>query len=206
MLTLKEVKPCTLIVHGDFQALFTRMVKKCLEPVIKSCQLKQYGFLLQQITHPIPTTNHWEFQNEWIFADTRSPQWNDVKNLFLTPHPGRKANEPTIEKALGYPINRKSPRRGKSIYYIDYTKRAKLRTLVHDNTIYCVVGMKYFCPEYPQALLLDNLKTINTHFQTYFQAAKNINWSIKIDFEGYPALRDEAERPSWLCRDLRNIC
>jgi hypothetical protein len=69
LLALKGVKPYTLFVHGEAQDIITEMVQKCLKPMVKKYKLLRYGFYLQQITHPIPTTVHQGFQGGWVLAD-----------------------------------------------------------------------------------------------------------------------------------------
>lgn len=56
LLTMKEIKPCTLFTHTCGESVITFMVQKCLKPVFERYKLAKYGFLLQQITHPMPTT------------------------------------------------------------------------------------------------------------------------------------------------------
>ncbi|KAF8914874.1 hypothetical protein CPB85DRAFT_1251820 [Mucidula mucida] len=84
------------------------IIDTCLKPIIEQFDLLSYGFRLQQITHPLPTTAHAGFQNGWVLADTHSDKWDTVQQVLLRPYPNPPVPEALIGDALGYP-SRKGP-------------------------------------------------------------------------------------------------
>jgi hypothetical protein len=106
LLTLKGIKPCTLFwtpVPASV-AIYARLVEQHLIPLIDEQRLRDYGFVLRKINHPVATETHCGFQKVYILADTRSEHWPLVQDVFILPHPGQKPDDTRIGKALGYPV------------------------------------------------------------------------------------------------------
>ncbi|KUJ12267.1 uncharacterized protein LY89DRAFT_652664 [Mollisia scopiformis] len=78
------------------------MVQECLQPVFEQHKLSKYGFLLKQITHPLATSKQHYFKTAWVFADTRSPLWAEVNDVFFNPH-AKPIDDDRVGVALGYP-------------------------------------------------------------------------------------------------------
>jgi len=180
LLTLKEIKPCTLFVHGTAQDLFTEMVQKCLKPVVEKYKLARYGFHLQQITHQMPTTAHHGFQNGWVFADTRSSLWPEVNYLFLTPNT-RKADEDRIGKALGYPID-SAIGRGSTFRAVDYTEMDDIKAATHKE-VCCVSAFEFFC-----GTGFGHFKDLMVHYNKCMTAAEDVGTLLKVDLSGHREL------------------
>jgi hypothetical protein len=170
LLVLKEIKPCALIVHGMAQDIFTEMVEKCLKPVIEKHQLEKYGFHLQQILHAMPTTTHVGFQNGWIFADTRSPLWPEVKYLFLTANT-EKAEEKRIGVALGYP----APHGTAKVSAVDCTEMNDMRKAT-GRDVCCVTAFNFTCD--PSST---HYRHILVHYHRCQSALKDVGTNIKLD-------------------------
>ncbi|TVY52024.1 hypothetical protein LCER1_G004708 [Lachnellula cervina] len=179
LLSLQGIKPCTLFAHATAQDIFTEMIQVCLKPVIKKYQLARYGFHLQQITHPMPTTAHQGFQDAWVFADTRSPLWPEVKQVFLTPNKG-KADEDRVGKALGYPIDRAvgiaSSR--SSFCAVDMTEMHDMKSSIH------ITGYEFFTGTGE-----DHLADILMHFDRCRRAARDVGTKLEMDLSNNKKLR-----------------
>lgn len=185
LLTLKAIKPCTLISHYNAQKIFTQMTQECLKPVIKKYNLVDYGFHLQQITHPMPTTVHRGFKDGWIFADRRSQSWPDVKQLFLIPQ-SRKADEGKIGKALGYPLLMGTGQR--TVTYTDATEREILGTLT-GKQIRSVPGFECSC----EAGTKTEWEIVDAHFLRCVGAARDVGVLLRIDLGEFPEMDEYLE-------------
>lgn len=141
LLTSKEVKPCILFVnHNDgAQNVIAELIEKCLKPVIEEYKLSKYGYRLQQITHPIRTAIDGGIQHAWIFADTRSSLWQEVMELFLTPH-ADPIDERRVGAALGYPIDSGAA----TFEAFDCTEMEYLHSVTGQD-ICCVTAYKFRC-------------------------------------------------------------
>lgn len=174
LLALKGIKPCTIFAHYTAQNIFTEMVEKCLKPVFDKYKLLQYGYYLGQITHKMPTTVHRGFQHAWVFADTRSSQWPEVKDVFLTPH-DQPIEDTRVGKVLGYPVvNGKATFRA-----VDYTEMADLKTASKQD-VCCVSGYEFFCDNSPE-----HFGTLMYHFDRCHKAAQEFGIELRMDLAGH---------------------
>ncbi|KAE9365222.1 hypothetical protein N431DRAFT_97124 [Stipitochalara longipes BDJ] len=183
LLVLKEFKPCALVAHYTVQEIFTEMVQQCLEPVMKQYKLARYGFQLQQITHPVPTTVHRGFQNAWVFADTRSSLWPDVEEVFLTPNKG-PVDEKRVGVVLGYPVHHG----GRDFRAVDYTEMDDLR-ITTGKDVCCVSAYEFTC--LPGT---EHFKELILHFQRCFEAAEEVGTHIRMDVNGHKELNEWIKR------------
>lgn len=177
LLVLKEVKPCALFASYAAQEVFTEMVQKCLKPVIAQYKLESYGFHLEQITHPMPTTIHLGFQNGWIFADKRSSLWPEVQKLFLTRNKG-KADEKRIGAALGYP----APYGDAEVCAVDYTEMNDMRAAT-GRDVCCVTAFEFTCDTSST-----HYRAIMEHYDKCRKAAEDVGTDIKLDVERHDGL------------------
>ncbi|TVY19352.1 hypothetical protein LARI1_G003576 [Lachnellula arida] len=186
LLALKGIKPCTLFTNPSAQEIFTELVQVCLKPVIKKYRLARYGFHLQQITHPMPTTVHQGFQNAWVFADTRSPLWPEVKQVFLTPNRG-KVDEYRVGMALGYPIGRAVSDHSTQLYF-----RALDKTEMQDMKISAPISAYGFFTRAGE----DHFAGILMHFDRCCQAAKDVGTKLEMDLSCHRKLQAFFEQTS----------
>ncbi|TVY78227.1 hypothetical protein LSUE1_G004195 [Lachnellula suecica] len=178
LLVLKQIKPCALFAaYGPAQEVFTEMVKQCLKPVFKQHKLARYGFHLQQITHPVPTTVHSGFQDGWIFADMKSALWPEVNSLFLTPNKG-KADEKRVGKALGYPVVH-GPREFRAV---DYTEMDDMRKAT-GREVCCVSAYEFTCASGSK-----HYQPVILNFERCRKAAEDVGTNIRLDLEEYEEL------------------
>ncbi len=178
LFVLKGVKPCVLFASGD-QSHTQTIIDTCLKPLIEQFDLLSYGFRLQQITHPLPTTAHAGFQNGWVLADTHSDKWDTVQQVLLRPYPNPPVPEALIGDALGYP-SRKGPC---AVSYIDETERQYLRKHVN-NDVCCVDSLEFFCVTGGSAEYMAILR----HFIRYKEAMQEVGRTATLDTARHPAL------------------
>ncbi|KAF2682934.1 hypothetical protein K458DRAFT_48335 [Lentithecium fluviatile CBS 122367] len=145
LLVLKELKPCVLFAHYELEGVqaCAQLVERCLNPILQTYDLEEYGFVLRKIEHAVPTEVHRGFEGGWIFADTRSPKWPLVQSVFLTPHPGERQKEFDVAHALGYPVLR--PGNEGTMRLKDVTEAEALRRATgKGKAICCVEVLEYF--------------------------------------------------------------
>lgn len=188
-------------VYGKYQSVMNKMTKDCLAPLMSKYNLKEYGFVLQQITHPMPTEKGPGFQGAWIFADMRSAKWPDVNNIFLIPHPGQKADEREMGKALGYPINRCINWKN-TMALKDHTEKELLKAIVKSEKkrgkVCCVTGLEYFVGECPADKMLEEMLIMYKHAERCTEAAKAVGWELILDTSRYRAVHEFEKKASAL--------
>jgi hypothetical protein len=132
-------------------------MNEIFKPLIKKYDLKSYGFVFRQITHPTmidigrPKAEKF-WQGGWIFADTTSSLWPEVQNVLLpivqinVTRPDHNAYQDRVGKILGYPVPR-YPRNYdfNTVRYMDETERQILTKLFgKDECQVEVVGLEYW--------------------------------------------------------------
>ena len=182
LLTLKGLKPCTLLVHGGSPTFNTTMVNACLRPVFDTYNLATYGFTLLQITHAGPTTAHWGFENAWLLADTRSPMWGEVQAAMVTPRSlTDKMSELRIGRALGYPVSGQGHQ--ETVVYMDEREREDLSKLVGEE-VESVIALEFFCPEGNE----EEWKNIIRHYFACMKIVEAYGGKLTIDLSRHPKL------------------
>ncbi|KAI0378567.1 hypothetical protein F5Y04DRAFT_261714 [Hypomontagnella monticulosa] len=187
LLTLKNMKPCTLICMGtgpQGSIMMNGMVLQCLAPMMQRFELESYGFTLRYLAHDVLTEQlgHSGFKGSWIFADKQSEAWSKVEDIFLLPHPGRRTPEDTIGSALGYPL----PGGNATISLIDGTETSELRAITGAVIRDGVIGIQFFCTEGRFAELLE-------YYVQCKLMAKDFGVFLKIDAEGHPSFEKYIE-------------
>jgi hypothetical protein len=172
-LTLGGAKPCTLFyaVLNDPKPLYEKIVTTLLVPLLKKYSIKRYGFVLKKVTHAPQldgTTENW--QDTYVFADTRSKYWDLANGMFFTAD-GRRYTMTDISTALGMGVNG-TPTYYSSYYaFADSTATQELAKKAGDE-VARVLGSEYRAesddaqeeytkkhfeiPQSPRALLIDH--------------------------------------------------
>ncbi|KAF9049509.1 hypothetical protein BDZ89DRAFT_653153 [Hymenopellis radicata] len=182
LFVLKGVKPCVLFCHYYDPVHVRTMVERCLQPVLAQFDLLSYGFHLEQIRHPMPTTStvHDGFQNGWILADKHSARWDLVQKVFLKPFPLPKVPEALVGEALGYPTL-DGPHK---IRYIDETEMDYMQQN-HSEECCCVNALEFFCANDPRHFL-----KLLRHYGVYQDAMQAAGRRLAIDTSKHQPLEE----------------
>ncbi|KAK7747839.1 hypothetical protein SLS53_001088 [Cytospora paraplurivora] len=157
LLTLKGVKPCTLFCSnpdtmlmrslsdsGLSARIFTAVVCKYLVPVLERFDIESYGFKLHYIANDVKTDSpSGRFKGSWVFADTQSPLWPQVRDIFFSTDAEVITSESATAKALGYPVSFEGPPE----YCIEFQDRTEFIHLGGDPNDGggCIVGTYFRC-------------------------------------------------------------
>ncbi|KAI2620875.1 hypothetical protein GGS26DRAFT_294490 [Hypomontagnella submonticulosa] len=175
LLTLKGKKPCTLVAMASHEGsvMLNGMVLQCLAPMIQQFELESYAFTLRYLAHDVLTSQpaHPGFKGSWIFADQQSQKWNEVQDIFLMPHPGRRNPEVNIGAALGYPA---VPGYG-TVWYIDDTETSELQRITGDE-VDKVIGMEFFNGQGGFARAI-------THYHECKKAVEDVGVRLQIEID-----------------------
>jgi hypothetical protein len=133
----------------DPATVYDRLVRTILLPRFEKFRLDQYGFVLRKITHDIKLESQDDWRNTWVFADTRSPQWDLVNRVFFTPSNQYHKSSATAH-ALGYPVleHLGGPLTTRYIY-VDVVATRNLARVTggHVNQ---VMGFDYWATDHPE--------------------------------------------------------
>ncbi|KAK0118378.1 hypothetical protein ONS95_012667 [Cadophora gregata] len=198
LLTLKGIKPCTVIFHPYATEIYTRLVNEVLKPVIKKYKLKTYGFELRQVDHatmiemgrPEPDM-FW--RGGWIFADILSPLWRDIQGIFFTPTEIHIFSEECdiyqdkLCKVFGYPV-RGFPRQEEGINRVQYMDEtecgelAKVGGKSEDEVE--VIGFEYEDDDGDEERWMKCL----IHFESCQRAMKSVGSRLELDLRHHNGL------------------
>ncbi|CAN8096678.1 unnamed protein product [Discula destructiva] len=108
------------------------LVFTCLAPVLERFDLEAYGFSLHHIMTGRAFTSFRipEFRGAWLFVDSQSASWPQVRDMYITPSPTRLP--PTQEEGyavLGHPASLGE----NEIVLEDYTEQKVLEELLREE-------------------------------------------------------------------------
>ncbi|XXH02114.1 hypothetical protein Hte_008482 [Hypoxylon texense] len=171
LLTLKGMKPCTLVTMNNGEEVMNGMVLQCLAPMMERFDLESYGFTLRYLAHDVLTEQplHPGFKGGWIFANKQSEKWSKVEDIFLLPHPGRRNRENAVGSALGYPL----PDGGMTVLLIDDTETSQLEQITGED-VDEVIGMEFFCVGGG-----GHMKLLHQYYAQCEQAAKDVGRFVR---------------------------
>ncbi|KAH6716653.1 hypothetical protein BKA61DRAFT_600182 [Leptodontidium sp. MPI-SDFR-AT-0119] len=197
LLTLKALKPCTVIFQPGVTHIFTRLVNEVIKPILKKHKLKSYGFELRQIEHatmiemgrPKPDM-FW--RGGWVFADITSPLWPDIQALFFSPaqlnipRAEHDAYQDILGKFLGYPVPR-YPRQDNynRVCYMDETECEELARLSGNSEDEIqVIGFEYDDDDGD----VERWTKCLIHFENCRRAMKSVGSRLELDLRGHDGL------------------
>ncbi|KAL2061516.1 hypothetical protein VTL71DRAFT_6893 [Oculimacula yallundae] len=199
LLTLKGIKPCTVIFHPFDTQVFTRLANEVLKPIMKKYKLRSFGFELRQIEHPTmidmgrPKSDTF-WRGGWFFADIISPHWSEIQNLYCSPTPIDVSRsdidtyQDRICKILGYPVNG-YPRQENfnRVCYMDETECQELARLTgKSEDVIEVIGLEYEDDDGDEERWMRCL----IHFESCKRAMASVGRNLELDLRGHDGLFD----------------
>lgn len=152
LLTLKGVNPSAVLCkshHDDsLTNVITGVVLKCLVPLLDAFAIESYGFRLRYLPADVLTAGPRARarKGNWVLADTLSPKWPLVRDLFFKDDrpAGRRVPARLVAAALGYPVDLRGGRAKCEVKLYDDTEERILKGMVEEK-VCCVEALHFPC-------------------------------------------------------------
>jgi hypothetical protein len=152
LLTLKGVNPSAVLCkahHDDsLTNVLTGVVLKCLAPLLDAFAIESYGFRLRYLPADVLTAGPRARarRGNWVLADTLSPMWPLVRDLFFKDDrpAGRRVPARLVAAALGHPVDLRGGPAQYEVRLYDDTEERILKSAV-DEKVCCVEALHFPC-------------------------------------------------------------